>query len=463
MHKAVYKMLKLRQLGTLLARPFGRLQTHGKSTAKPKEQVKSQAVGDEKFIKLSKKEEDPAKVEQENLERIRRQGMVKGHDMELDQSLNQKLINQAQQYIDQNQIDLVENPLQTYDVLQRILKESVPEKTKAAELAEVQNRERFEQGSVRQWEGLTPKKLKQKREHMNVERFVNEKFKVAPVTPSSRMSRRCGTMGYKIGMTSVYDKWGHLIPLTVIQLDRCQVIRVKEKAKDGVDSMLVGCGERSLKNLRKSDIGQFLKANVPPKLHLSEFKISPENKLPVGYMIGVRHFNVGQFVDVQSKSKGKGFQGVMKRWNFKGLPASHGVSVSHRSPGSTGQRQDPGRVWKKLKMAGRLGNETVIVRKLPVYKIDADRSLLYVKGSVAGPTGRVVRVFDSHYHWNLNYKKLNFPTFIYEKGKQYASVLQVEPLEFDPTENWLHENAVLPDDEEEIAAMSDIADSGPSK
>jgi len=236
------------------------------------------------------------------------------------------------------------------------------------------------------------------------------------------------------------------------------VLRVKEKERDGVDSIQVGCGEKALPYIRKSQMGHFMKAGVPPKKHVSEFKISPENKLPVGYMIGVRHFTVGQYVDVQSKSKGKGFQGVMKRWNFKGQPASHGCSLTHRHPGSTGNNTDPSRVFKKKKMAGRMGFDPRIIRRLQVYKIDYARSLIYVKGSVAGPSQRVVRIFDSFFHWKDNQGMLNFPTFIYNKEKTYANILQVEPPVEDPAENWLHENAVLPDDEEEVAALTDTAE-----
>lgn len=455
-------MLKLNRLTSLVTRGFGRLQRKGDGVKKEKESTRGAAAGDEKFIKLSKKEDDTEKVKKEVLERQKRLDNAKKHDISLDQRLSPSIVENCHNFIQMNQIDLIQNPLQTFDVLQQMMKDSVSQKAKEVMELDKKNREKFEKISVTDWEGQYYRGLRKSREFMNAERFVNEKFTVAPVKPSSKASRRCGSMGYKMGMTSIFDKWGHMIPLTVLQLDRCQVLRIKEKEKDGVDSILVGCGERALKSMKKPEIGMFLKAGVPPKQDIGEFRISPENKLPVGYMIGVRHFTVGQFVDVQSKSKGKGFSGVMKRWNFNGLPASHGVSLTHRTQGSTGQRQDPGRVWKKLKMAGRLGFESTVIRRLQVYKIDADRSLLYVKGSVAGPIGRHVKVFDSLFHWKDNWGLLNYPTFIFEKDRPYASVLQVEPPASDPTEDWLHENAVLPDDEEEIAALSDLGDEGQS-
>jgi large subunit ribosomal protein L3 len=449
---------------TQLSRAFGRLQTKTGTGKKEKEVTRAKASGDEKFIKLSKKEDDTAKVQAETLERLKRIDLAKKHHISLDQVITPAMFKEVEDYIDMNKIDLVEKPLQTYEVLQEQMKGGVKEKEQKALETDRANQEKFEKMKITDWEGHYYRRLRTEREYMNVEKIVNQKFEVLPVTPSSKMSRRCGSMGYKMGMTATYNKWGHLIPLSVIQLDRCQVIRIKEKEKDGVDSILVGCGERNLKSMRKSEMGLFMKAGVPPKQDIGEFKISPENRLPIGFMLGVRHFTVGQFVDVKSNSRGKGFQGTMKRWNFDGLPASHGTSLTHRSGGSTGQRQDPGRVWKKLKMAGRMGNDPKIIRRLQVYRIDADRSLLYVKGSIAGPIGRHVEVFDSFFHWKDNWGLLNYPTFIYEKDKPYPSVIEVEPPQLDPTEDWLHENAVLPDDEEEIAAIGDIGiPEGPAK
>ena len=162
-------------------------------------------------------------------------------------------------------------------------------------------------------------------------------------------------------MTHFWNKWGAMVPCTVIQIDRCQVTQVKTKEKDGVNAMQVGCGEERLKNLTKPLAGHFLKNNLPPKDDLAEFPVTPENFLPVGYCLGPRHFSIGQFVDVISLSKGKGYQGVMKRWNFSGQGAAHGNSVSHRHPGSIGNREYPGKVFKGKKMAGRLGHESATI------------------------------------------------------------------------------------------------------
>lgn len=442
------------------------MQTKTSTVKKEREITRAKASGDEKFIKLSKKEDEAAIAEKERQtkERLRRMDMAKRHHISLDQVMTPDMEAEAKRYIDTNKIDLVDKPLQTFEVLQELLRQGVPAKEQKALEADDANRAKFSQVKVTDWEGQYYRRLRMLRDYMNAERYVNEKYDIAPVVPASKMSRRCGSMGYKMGMTALYNKWGHLIPVTVIQLDRCQVLRVKDKETDGVDSILVGCGERSLKNMNKPEMGMFMKAGTPPKQDISEFRISPENKLPLGYMIGVRHFTVGQFVDVKSRSTGKGFQGCMKRWNFDGLPASHGCSVSHRSHGSTGNHQDPGRVWKKIKMAGQMGNKETIVRRLQVYRIDAERSLLYLKGSVAGPRGRMVKVSDCLFNWKDNVGLLNYPTFIYEKGKAYPNVVQVEPPETDPTEDWLHENAVLPDDEEEVAAISELtAPDGPSK
>lgn len=142
-------------------------------------------------------------------------------------------------------------------------------------------------------------------------------------------------------------------------------------------------------------MGHFLKANVPPKKYLREFPITPENALPVGYIITARHFVPGQYVDIQGVSCGKGFQGTIKRHNFSLQPATHGCSLSHRMLGSTGQRQDPGRVFKGKKMPGRMGNEKVTLEKIRIYKIDAARQLIYVRGSVPGKAGNVVYLRDS--------------------------------------------------------------------
>jgi len=168
--------------------------------------------------------------------------------------------------------------------------------------------------------------------YRNMELEVNAKFKIDKVQPSGKDVLRTGIIGYKMGMTGVWDKYGIYYPLTVIKIDRCQVVQIKTKDKEGYYAMQLGIGEKRLKKTTKSLTGHFVKANVPPKKSLKEFKVSPENLLPLGYMIGAKHFVAGQFVDVRAKSKGKGTQGVMQRWNFSGGFASHGCSLKHRAP-----------------------------------------------------------------------------------------------------------------------------------
>ena len=224
---------------------------------------------------------------------------------------------------------------------------------------------------------------------------INQNFPILKTAPISRESRRVGLLGYKIGMTHFWNKWGQLVPCTVIQIDRCQVTQVKTKEKDGRDAIQVGCGEQRLKNLAKPQAGHFLKYNLPPKRELVEFPVTPENFLPVGYALSPRHFSIGQFIDVQAVSKGKGYQGTMKRWNFSGQNASHGNSLSHRHPGSIGNNEFPGKVFKGKKMAGQLGNVNSTVMNQIVVKIDVDRSLLFVKGNVPGAISSLVKIRDA--------------------------------------------------------------------
>jgi len=446
----------IRKLQAVAIRGFGRLQTGSRAEKKVKdnETSKKEAQADDKFIKLSKKEDTSAKATKEIADRKAKVEGYKLHDVAFDDKFLRKTKTLYKEKLEANKIDPIENPLQTYDLMREAIRESVGDRIKLYQEQEENQRKVFNSLDIRNYDGKTWRQIQQQKPFFNSEAFVNEKFHIEPVLNPHPMSRRTGVLGYKIGMVSEFDKWGHMIPLTVLQIDRCQVIRVKTQAEEGYDAVVVGSGEKSMNTVTKPMVGQFLKAGVPPKLNICEFRISPENALPVGYMIGVRHFNVGQYIDVKAKSKGQGFTGVMKRWNFDGQPASHGCSVSHRMPGSTGQRQDPGRVFKGKKMAGRLGNENITVRKLQIYKIDFDRSLIYVKGSVPGPIGRVAHIFDAYFNWKDNVGKLNYPTFIYQKGKTYANIMQLEAPQQDPTEDWLHENAILSDDEEEGAGIT---------
>lgn len=206
---------------------------------------------------------------------------------------------------------------------------------------------------------------------------------------------RTGVIAKKAGMTRVFDEFGQHVPVTVLQLETVQVVAQKTKEKDGYTAVQLGYGKAKAKNTSKALRGHFAKAKVEPKRKLVEFRVADDALLEVGREIRADHFVVGQFVDIAGTSIGKGFAGAMKRWNFRGLEASHGVSVSHRSHGSTGQRQDPGKVFKGKKMAGHLGDERVTTQNLKIVKIDAERNLLLVKGAVPGAENGLVEVRDS--------------------------------------------------------------------
>ena len=206
---------------------------------------------------------------------------------------------------------------------------------------------------------------------------------------------RTGLIAKKLGMSRIFDVDGTHVPVTVLQVDGLEVVAVKTKEKDGYTSVQLGCGAVKAKNLSKPLKGYFAKANVEPKKKLAEFRVSEDCLLSVGDKLSVEHFVAGQFVDVCGTSVGKGFAGVMKRHNFAGLEATHGVSISHRSHGSTGQRQDPGKVFKGKKMAGHMGDERVTVQNLKVVSVDADKGLMMVKGGVPGSENGWVYVTDA--------------------------------------------------------------------
>jgi len=206
---------------------------------------------------------------------------------------------------------------------------------------------------------------------------------------------RSGLIAQKLGMTRIYTEEGVVVPVTVLKVDNCQVVAQKTSDKDGYTALQLGAGIPKIKRLTKAERGHFAVAKVEPKRKLKEFRVSPDNVIPVGAEITVEHFVPGQFVDVTATSMGKGFAGGMKRWNFAGLRATHGVSVSHRSIGSTGNRQDPGKVFKNKKMPGHLGAETVTTQNIVVVKTDLGRGLIMVKGSVPGVKGAWVSVRDA--------------------------------------------------------------------
>ena len=206
---------------------------------------------------------------------------------------------------------------------------------------------------------------------------------------------RTGLIARKEGMTRVFDEQGRQVPVTVLKIDNVQVVAVRSEATDGYNAVQLGAGQAKVKNVSKANRGHFAKAKVEPKAKLAEFRVSKENLLEVGAELAPTHFVSGQYVDVAGITKGKGFAGAMKRWNFGGLRATHGVSVSHRSHGSTGQRQDPGRVFKGKKMAGHLGVERITTQNLKVVGHDLEDNLLLVSGNVPGVDGAWVLVYDA--------------------------------------------------------------------
>ena len=206
---------------------------------------------------------------------------------------------------------------------------------------------------------------------------------------------RTGVIAKKLGMTRLFLEDGRQVPVTVLHLDNLQVIDQRTADRDGYVAVQLGAGDAKAKRVSAPMRGHFAKAGVAPKRKIAEFRVSEENLVPVGEEIVADHYFAGQFVDIAGTSIGKGFAGAMKRHNFGGLRASHGVSVSHRSHGSTGQCQDPGKVFKGKKMAGHLGAVRVTTQNLQVIRTDADRGLIMVKGAVPGSKGGWVTVKDA--------------------------------------------------------------------
>lgn len=260
-----------------------------------------------------------------------------------------------------------------------------------------------------------------------IEEFENEHN---PIQWISRLNRRCGAMGIKLGMMPIWDEWGERHACTVLYLDSNVVLRKFTQEEDGYVGVQVGAGQRKKKNVTKPLLGHYQKHGIqmengehPPYI-VREFRLTHEEYcLEQGDKIHARHFTPGQNVDVSAISKGKGFQGAMKRWNFAGLPATHGTSRSHRSLGSTGQCQDPGKVFKGKKMAGRMGAERVTTQNLRIVKIDRGRNLVYIKGPVPGQKGNFVEIRDAVKKPLFGTEKVEgqakfppLPTFEYEEG-----------------------------------------------
>ncbi len=207
---------------------------------------------------------------------------------------------------------------------------------------------------------------------------------------------RTGVIAKKIGMTRLFQEDGRHVPVTVLALEDCQVVSHRTADRDGYLALQVGSGVAKQKNVAKPQREAFAKAEVPLKKKVAEFRVEGEDAfLPIGATISAEHFIAGQMVDITGHTQGKGFAGVMKRWNFGGLRATHGVSLSHRSHGSTGQRQDPGKVFKNKKMAGHMGDRQRTQQNLEVVRTDATRGLIFVKGSVPGSKDAWLLVRDA--------------------------------------------------------------------
>jgi len=206
---------------------------------------------------------------------------------------------------------------------------------------------------------------------------------------------RTGLLAKKLGMTRLFKDDGTHVPVTVLLLDSLQVVAARTDEKDGYTAVQLGWGRAKVKNVSQPNRGHFAKAKVEPKAKLVEFRVDADALLEPGATLSAAHFLAGQRVDVTGTSKGKGFAGAMKRWNFRGLEASHGVSVSHRSHGSTGNRQDPGKTFKNKKMAGHLGDERITTLNLVVAAVDAERGLLMIRGAIPGAKNSFVLVRDA--------------------------------------------------------------------
>jgi len=206
---------------------------------------------------------------------------------------------------------------------------------------------------------------------------------------------RSGVIAQKVGMSRLFTEAGEHVPVTVLRLGNCQVVAHRTLAKNGYVALQLGAGARRIKNVTKAERGHFAVAKVEPKRKVAEFRVPEDALIPVGAEITADHFVVGQFVDVTGTSIGKGFAGGMKRWNFHGLRATHGVSISHRSIGSTGGRQDPGKTFKEKKMPGHMGVDRITTLNLKVVQTDVERGLIMIEGAVPGAKGGWITVRDA--------------------------------------------------------------------
>ena len=265
---------------------------------------------------------------------------------------------------------------------------------------------------------------------------------------------RTGVIAKKVGMTRLFQADGRHVPVTVLQLDDVQVIGRREKDRDGYTAVQLGAGKAKAKNVAKPQRAAFGKAEVEPKAKVVEFRVADDALLDIGAHISADHFVPGQLVDVAGVTQGKGFAGAMKRWGFRGLRATHGVSVSHRSHGSTGNRQDPGRVFKNKKMAGHMGARNRSQQNLEIVRTDPIRGLLFVKGSVPGHKGSWLTVSDA-----IKLPRPDaapYPAGIVEEMKQEDVHVPEAGLVDDAA---VHEIPALPSDEE-VAAIAAEQEAG---
>ncbi|MFC5345203.1 50S ribosomal protein L3 [Brevundimonas staleyi] len=240
---------------------------------------------------------------------------------------------------------------------------------------------------------------------------------------------RTGVIAKKLGMTRVFAEDGAHVPVTVLQLDDCQVVGQRTQERDGYVALQLGAGAKKAKNTNKAQRTTFANAEVEPKHYVTEFRVSDDALIDIGATLSADHFVAGQKVDVQAETIGKGFAGAMKRWNFGGLRATHGVSLSHRSHGSTGNRQDPGKTFKGKKMAGHYGTEIVTTQNLTVVRVDAERGLIMIKGAVPGHEGTWVKVKDAH---KKPFDGVPFPGSFKTKGSAAAPAAAETPAEAAP-------------------------------
>jgi large subunit ribosomal protein L3 len=265
---------------------------------------------------------------------------------------------------------------------------------------------------------------------------------------------RTGVIAKKVGMTRLFQDDGRHVPVTVLALENLQVVARREEARDGYNGVQLGAGSAKAKNLSKPQRGHFGKAEVEPKAKVVEFRVDEDALLEVGAELTADHFVAGQMVDVQGVTQGKGFAGAMKRWGFKGLRATHGVSVSHRSHGSTGQRQDPGKVFKGKKMAGHMGARNRTQQNLEVVRTDTGRGLIFVKGSVPGHKGSWLLVKDAVKIARPD--NVPYPAGLRELGKAIETEEAPAGL---VEEAAVHEIPALPGDDE-VAAIAAAQEAG---